>query len=103
MDCRYIGNAFSITINDRGINRYCFNSQIFSIAISGNIANYLHEAKPNFHWRYNFHLVSFAATTIIIYISLIPIALWSALKWTARPINPDLVSDEVTYLCLKFF
>lgn len=70
--------------------------QIFSIAISGNIANYMQEASTNFHWRYNFHLVSIAATTIVLYVILIPFALWAALKWTARPVDSDLITDEVS-------
>lgn len=72
-----------------------FLFQIFSIAISGNIFSYLNEANTNYKWRYNFHLVSFAATTIIFYISCVPFALWAAFKWTARSINTELVSDEV--------
>lgn len=72
--------------------------QIFSIAISGNIFSYLSEANINHKWRYNFHLVSFAATTVIFYITFIPLALWGAFKWTARPINTELVSDEVINL-----
>lgn len=77
-----------------------FLFQIFSIAISGNIFSYLTEAKTNYEWRYNFHLVSFAATTIIFYISFIPLALWGAFKWTARSINTELVSDEVIKLII---
>lgn len=70
--------------------------QIFSIAISGNIASYLQEADANFHWRYNFHLVSAAATTIIVYVLLIPFALWTAFKWTARPVDSELIGEEVS-------
>lgn len=69
--------------------------QIFSIAISGNIASYLQAADTKFHWRYNFHLVSFAATTIIMYVCLIPFALWAALKWSARPSDSELITEEV--------
>lgn len=57
--------------------------QIFSIAISGNLANYLQEASRHFVWRYNFHLVSIAATSIITYVCLMPIGLWAAFKWFA--------------------
>lgn len=70
--------------------------QVFSIAISGNIASYLQEARTNFHWRYNFHLVSIAATTIVFYVILIPFALWAVFKWTVRPVDTDLITDEVT-------
>lgn len=77
-----------------------FCIQIFSIAISGNIANYLQEANTNFHWRYNFHLVSIAATTIVLYVILIPFALWAAFKWTARPVDSDLITDDVSVLAV---
>lgn len=72
------------------------NLQVFSIAISGNIADYLSKASTNYHWHYNFHAVSFAATTIVLYVLLIPIALWAAFKWTARPVDSDLITDEVS-------
>lgn len=56
---------------------------IFTIAISGNISNYLqHDEK--YHWRYDFKLVSYAATVIWIYVMLVPISLWAFLKWTVE-------------------
>lgn len=70
---------------------------MFSIAISGNIAKYLHEANTDFHWHYNFHLVSIAATTIVIYVIFVPFALWAAFKWTVRPVDSDLITDEVEF------
>lgn len=59
-------------------------SQIFSIAISGNLANYLQEASRHYVWRYNFHLVSIASTTIITYVCLMPIVLWASFKWLEK-------------------
>nr|XP_008192763.1 PREDICTED: protein YIPF1 [Tribolium castaneum] len=56
---------------------------IFTIAISGNIANYLQQANNQYHWKYNFRLVSYAATAIYIYVLLIPFALWALLKWSS--------------------
>ena len=56
---------------------------IFTIAISGNIADYLHHASPQYHWKYDFHLVSYAATAIYVYVLLIPFALWGFLKWSS--------------------
>lgn len=70
---------------------------IFSIAISGNIANYLQNANSNYHWHYNFHLVSYAATAIIIYACLVPLALWAAFKWSLKPVNADLETDTTSY------
>ncbi|PSN35932.1 Protein YIPF1 [Blattella germanica] len=53
---------------------------VFTIAISGNLANYL-QSKGNYHWRYDFHAVTYAATAIFSYAWLVPIALWGILKW----------------------
>lgn len=55
---------------------------IFTIAISGNIADYLQHANEKHHWKYDFHLVSYAATTIFLYVTLIPSILWGLLKWS---------------------
>lgn len=55
---------------------------VFTIAVSGNIANYLHNVNKAVHWRYDFHLLSYAATAIVCYVWLVPLALWAALKWT---------------------
>ncbi|XP_055298272.1 protein YIPF1 [Sitodiplosis mosellana] len=73
---------------------WIFVTLVFSIAISGNIASYLQQANTNYHWVYNFHLVSIAATTIIVYVILIPFALWAAFKFTVRPVDSDLISEE---------
>jgi hypothetical protein len=55
---------------------------VFTIAISGNLANYLQTAATRrYHWRYDFHAVTFAATAIFSYAWLVPIALWGILKW----------------------
>uniref|UniRef100_A0A1L8D906 Protein YIPF n=1 Tax=Nyssomyia neivai TaxID=330878 RepID=A0A1L8D906_9DIPT len=70
---------------------------IFSIAISGNIANYLQQADTNFRWHYNFHLVSYAATAIITYACLVPLALWATFKWSLQPTSVDLETDTSHY------
>lgn len=56
---------------------------IFTIAISGNIASYLQHANAKYNWKYDFHLVSYAATAIYIYVLLVPVALWGLLKWSS--------------------
>ncbi|XP_018336182.1 protein YIPF1 [Agrilus planipennis] len=63
---------------------------IFTIAVSGNMASYLHKADVNYHWKYDFHLVSYAATAIISYICIVPSAIWFSLKWTIPPTDVDL-------------
>lgn len=64
---------------------------VFAIGISGNIANYFQHINTKTHWKYNFHLVSYAATAIYTYIALIPIALWGILKWSSEP---DIELDD---------
>lgn len=71
---------------------------VFSIAISGNMADYLQTAgSTKFHWRYDFHLVSYAATCIFLYAWLLPLALWGALKWTNSSRNTEEELIEVCY------
>lgn len=48
---------------------------IFSIAICGNIANYLSSGDPD-QWHYDFAKVGIAASTVSTYVCFIPIALW---------------------------
>ncbi|XP_051165949.1 protein YIPF1 [Leptopilina boulardi] len=56
---------------------------VFSIAVSGNIANYLQTVNYDRHnWKYEFHIITGAATCIFLYAWLLPLALWGALKWT---------------------
>ncbi|XP_017884201.1 protein YIPF1 [Ceratina calcarata] len=63
---------------------------IFAIAISGNLANYLQTVNVSkYHWRYEFHLVSYAATCIFLYAWLLPLLLWGILKWTNSTRNTD--------------
>ncbi|XP_043478261.1 protein YIPF1 [Leptopilina heterotoma] len=58
---------------------------VFSIAVSGNIANYFQTANSEkYHWKYDFHVISGASTCIFLYAWLLPLALWGALKWTAN-------------------
>ncbi|KAL1110293.1 hypothetical protein AAG570_008370 [Ranatra chinensis] len=67
---------------------------IFSIAISGNMANYLQTAASgNYHWKYDFHVVSLAATTVLCYTWLLPLLLWVLLKWfTTREVSYSFLS-----------
>lgn len=69
---------------------------IFTIAISGNLADFLqHDHNSAFHWHYNFHLVSYASTCIILYVSMTPLIIWGVLKYsvdTNDDSNPDLES-----------
>ncbi|KAM7346852.1 protein YIPF1 [Cochliomyia hominivorax] len=70
---------------------------IFSIAISGNIASYLQAADDHYKWRYNFHLVSVAATCIFVYVNLLPAALWGLFKYSLKPIQEGLETENADY------
>lgn len=56
---------------------------VFSIAISGNLANYLQAASASrdWSWKYDFHAVSSSAMTIFLYAWCVPIILWAVLKY----------------------
>ncbi|CAK9819593.1 Protein YIPF1 [Anthophora plagiata] len=77
---------------------------IFSIAISVNLGSYLQLSKvagknmTNYHWRYEFHIVSYAATCIFLYAWLLPLTLWGALKWTTstRDTEEELIESYTT-------
>uniref|UniRef100_A0A1E1W2L8 Protein YIPF n=1 Tax=Pectinophora gossypiella TaxID=13191 RepID=A0A1E1W2L8_PECGO len=69
---------------------------IFTIAVSGNISNYLQSANKAVHWRYDFHLVSYAATAISCYVWIVPLALWAALKWTTVPDGQDEIETQTS-------
>ncbi|XP_050300008.1 protein YIPF1 [Anthonomus grandis grandis] len=67
---------------------------IFTIAISGNVASYLQHASTKYHWKYDFHLVSYAATTISLYVTLVPFTLWGLLKWTSISNDIEVLSED---------
>ncbi|XP_013195607.2 protein YIPF2 [Amyelois transitella] len=67
---------------------------IFTIAVSGNIASYLQNTNTTVHWRYDFHLVSYAATAIVCYVWVVPLALWAALKWSIPPAGQDEIESQ---------
>ncbi|KAG6442888.1 protein YIPF1 [Manduca sexta] len=69
---------------------------IFTIAVSGNIADYLQNANKPIPWRYDFHLVSYAATAIMSYVWIVPLALWAALKWTTVSDGQDEIETQTS-------
>ncbi|KAL4237035.1 Yip1 member 1 [Mactra antiquata] len=54
---------------------------VFTTAIAGNLANYLSSGGKNYHWRYDFHKVTFAAAAIFSYWWLIPGIMYGFLWW----------------------
>lgn len=69
---------------------------IFTIGISGNISNYLQHANSNYHWKYDFHLVSYAATAIFVYVTLVPFVLWGMLKWSSQLNDVEGLEEDVS-------
>ncbi|XP_067929898.1 protein YIPF1-like [Watersipora subatra] len=53
----------------------------FSIAITGNMADFFATSGQNFIWKYDFGLVSLAATVIFGYWLVIPLIIWGVLRW----------------------
>ncbi|KAH8387875.1 hypothetical protein KR093_009998 [Drosophila rubida] len=72
---------------------------IFSIAISGNIANYFQMANDSYQWHYNFHLVSYAATCIFLYANILPAVLWALFKYSLKPVDQAdaMETDNASY------
>ena len=72
---------------------------VFSIAISGNVSQYLQYAgtATALHWHYNFHLVSLAATVIIVYVCGLSAGLWAVFKWSLKPVDPNFETDTSSY------
>lgn len=68
------------------------------------MASYLQTASNDYEWRYNFHLVSTAATTIVMYVCLVPVGLWAAFRWFVRPSDPDIETEVSTeqFICYNF-
>ncbi|KAK7100719.1 protein YIPF1-like [Littorina saxatilis] len=58
---------------------------VFTTAIAGNLANYIQAAGQNYHWVYDFHKVTFAATAIFSYWWVIPFILFGLLWWRGNP------------------
>lgn len=54
---------------------------IFTIAISGNFVSFMQNFGSDFEWHTDFHKVTTSAFAIIIYWWMVPIALYSILRW----------------------
>lgn len=73
---------------------------VFTIAISGNLANYLQTAASgHYHWKYNFHAVTLAGTAIFAYAWLLPSCLWGFLKYQGS--LHDVSSLQLFFGCHK--
>lgn len=73
---------------------------VFSIAISGNVANYIQVAADHdYNWKYNFHAVSSAATAIFLYAWLLPLILWAFVKYKEPQV---IVTILINYIGLYY-
>ncbi|KAG1651507.1 Protein YIPF1 [Nymphon striatum] len=71
---------------------------VFTIAISGNIADYLRsEGMKKDIWRYDFHKVSFAATAIYTYAWFVPLAIWGLLWYRSSRTSYSLMQIICVY------
>ncbi|KAI1884478.1 hypothetical protein AGOR_G00226800 [Albula goreensis] len=55
---------------------------VFSMAISGNLSNFLSQkGDPKNHYRPQFHRVTIAAVVVFLYAWLVPLCVWGFLTW----------------------
>ncbi|XP_037092894.1 protein YIPF1-like, partial [Pollicipes pollicipes] len=66
---------------------------VISIAVMGNLANYLQVAAQGeqYKWRYDFHKLTLAATVVFCYSWLVPVLLWAALWWRGAQTSMTLL------------
>lgn len=64
---------------------------IFLMAVGGNFADYLN-TDDDTEWKYNFHLVSWAAWMFYSAISIIPLAVWFAINRTFPKLLVEVIS-----------
>ncbi|KAF7698280.1 protein YIPF2 [Silurus meridionalis] len=57
-------------------------SLVFSVAISGNLSNFLwNHGDPQYHYRPQFHKVTIAALAVFLYAWLVPLLVWGFMTW----------------------
>jgi hypothetical protein len=74
---------------------------IFSIAISGNLADYLSSSlQGQATWHYDFHKVTLASTAVFSYAGLIPACLYGYLWWAGSGQGGTITISFIELLCL---
>lgn len=54
----------------------------FTIAIGSNLLDYITTTtKDVSHWKYEFHVITKASLIVFVYVWIIPVILWSLIKW----------------------
>jgi len=69
---------------------------VFSIAISGNLSDFLQKSaadpEQSVKWHYDFHKVTLAATAVFSYAGLVPASLYGFLWWSSSGIGTATLS-----------
>jgi len=68
---------------------------VFSIAISGNLADFLQKSvdpEQSIKWHYDFHKVTLAATAVFSYAGLVPASLYGFLWWSSSGMGTATLS-----------
>ena len=68
---------------------------VFSIAISGNLADFLQKSvdpEQSIKWHYDFHKVTLAATAVFSYAGLVPASLYGFLWWSSSGLGTATLS-----------
>ncbi|MEE6495600.1 hypothetical protein FKM82_002093 [Ascaphus truei] len=74
---------------------------VFTIAISGNLSNFLmHLGQPQYHYVPEFRKVSIAATAIYAYVWLVPLALWGFLTWRQSKVMSMVSYSFLEIVCV---
>nr|BAN20924.1 conserved hypothetical protein [Riptortus pedestris] len=54
----------------------------FTIAMGSNLLDYITTEPQNLpHWKYEFHIITKASLVVFVYVWIIPVILWSFIKW----------------------
>ncbi|XP_059468526.1 protein YIPF1 [Neocloeon triangulifer] len=70
---------------------------VFTIAVSRNMVSYLQYEDKNYHWKYQFHTVSYAATAIFLYSWLLPLLVWASMWWQGGQNRISLLETLCVY------
>jgi len=77
---------------------------VFSIAISGNMSDYLQKSfqgnEEHFAWHYDFHKVSLAAMVVFSYASILPAGLYGFMWWAGAGQGGSSTISFIELLCL---
>jgi len=72
---------------------------VISIAVMGNLANYLQIAAQGhqYNWKYDFHKLTLAASVVFCYSWLVPVAMWAVFWWRGAQTSVTLLQLVCLY------